>query len=232
MKTALILAFAGLLLAPSAARAQQVKLQLQNGLVTLDAQNVPIRQILNEWARIGGVRIIDADKVIGPPVTLQLVNMTEPQALEILLRGVSGYMLAPRGPGSKGVSTFDRILIMATSTAPRNPAPVVSPQGTRAIAPPVTFNNNQEPQDDNDNDPSVRDQIRNPIRRPPFVNPPGAVVMRPPVTAPGEEQPQGAPPPSTPPPGVQVNPFGLPVGSGQPGAITPVPQPTPDPNRR
>jgi hypothetical protein len=114
------------------APAQQMKLEIRDGRVTLDAQNVPVRQILAEWARIGGARIVNGDKVVGAPVTLQLTGVPERQALDIILRSVSGYMLAARQAGSVGASAFDRILILPTSSAPRSgqaasgPAPAAS----------------------------------------------------------------------------------------------------------
>src|SRR6185295_1363482 len=106
------------------ARAQQpIKLEFNNGRVSLNAQNVPLRAILAEWARLGGATIVGGDRVAGAPVTLELVAVPERQALDTLLRTVAAYMLAPRRAGSVGASTFDRILILPTSTAPRNPAP-------------------------------------------------------------------------------------------------------------
>src|SRR5215216_4597122 len=91
---ALFAALVALALLPVGASAQQMKLEIQDGRVTLDAQNVPARQILSEWARIGGARILNGEKVVGTPLTLQLKSVPERQALDIILRGVSGYMLA------------------------------------------------------------------------------------------------------------------------------------------
>jgi len=101
------------------ARAQQLKLEIQGGRVNLDATSVPLRQILTEWARIGGTKVVGGDKVTGAPVTLKLANVTERQALDILLRNVAGFMAALR-PASAvpGASSFDRILILATTSAP------------------------------------------------------------------------------------------------------------------
>ena len=110
------------LLAPHAI-AQQMKLEIHDGRVSLDVQNVPVRQILAEWARVGGSRVVNGDKVGGAPVTLQFNGIPERQALDILLRTVSGYMLAARQPGSVGASAFDRILILPTSTGPRSNQP-------------------------------------------------------------------------------------------------------------
>jgi hypothetical protein len=110
------LAVVGLCALPAEA---QVKLNISNGRVNLEATNVPARQILAEWARIGGTRIVGGEKVTGAPVTLKLVDMPERQALEIILRNVAGFMAAPRlASATPGASTYDRILIMATSSAP------------------------------------------------------------------------------------------------------------------
>jgi len=123
MKTpAILAAVAALAFLPERANAQQMKLQLENGRVTLEAQNVPVRQILAEWARVGGAKIVNGEKVAGAPLTLQLNGVPERQALDIILRNVSGYMLAARQAGTTGVSAFDRILILATSSAPHNAA--------------------------------------------------------------------------------------------------------------
>jgi len=127
--SALLAAFVAFAFLPLRADAQQMKLQIENGRVTLDAQNVPVRQILAEWARVGGAKIVNGDKVVGAPMTLQLQGMPERQALDIILRGVSGYMLAARQDTTPGVSAFDRILILATSSAPRNAGPAPAPTG-------------------------------------------------------------------------------------------------------
>ena len=124
MKTSIcVTALFAVLAGSSRAEAQHVRLELQNGVVTLDAQNVTVRQILAEWAKVGGAKIVNGEKVVGGPVTLQLKGVPERQALDTILRSVSGYMLAPRSVASAGVSGFDRILIMPTSSAPRAAMP-------------------------------------------------------------------------------------------------------------
>ncbi len=131
MKTsAVFAAIVAVALLPTRADAQNLKLDIQNGRVTLDAQNVPVRQILAEWARVGGAKIVNGEKVVGAPLTLQIQAMPERQALDIILRGVSGYMLAARQAGT-GVSEFDRIMILPTSSAPRNAGP--TPAGNAAF---------------------------------------------------------------------------------------------------
>ena len=208
-------------------------LQIQNGLVTLDARNVSPRQILAEWARVGGAKIVNGEKVAGPAVTLQLPGVPERQALDIILRGVSGYMLAMRQPGSAGASTFDRILILPTSVAPRNPPPPPQQAARPVVLQPPVF---QEPdnQDGDGQDPQVRPPIPGvpgQVLRPPF--PPGARIppaAGDPASDPGadEDQPGTVVIPSATP----ANPFGVPLGSGLPGVVTPVPQPVQPPAQR
>src|SRR5919201_1822712 len=117
---AIFASFAAVALAQAPA---PLRLQISGGRVTLHADNVPVRTILAEWSRLGGARIINGDRVAGAPLTLDLEGVPERQALDIVLRGVAGYVLAAREPGSPGASMYDRIMILPTSVAPRNPVP-------------------------------------------------------------------------------------------------------------
>jgi hypothetical protein len=211
-------------------------LQITNGRVTLHAENVPVRSILAEWARLGGTKIVNGDRVSGAPLTLELEGVPERQALDIILRGVSGFALAARTEGTPGASMYDRIMILPTSVAPRNPPPAASPvfQGVPPgmIRPPV-MRGNEDANVDDDNPVQVNDGV--PLGRPipvprpvvggsPFAAPiPPGVVMPPITVAPPDDQPQPQQPAGVvPTPG---NPFGLPAGSStRPGVITPVPQ--------
>lgn len=117
--TSLALLLASVL--PSEAR--QLKLDISDGRVTLDAVNVPAQQILAEWARVGGTKVVGAEKITGAPLTLKLTDLNERQALDIILRNVAGFIAAPRSAAaSPGASAYDRILIMATSTVAAAPA--------------------------------------------------------------------------------------------------------------
>lgn len=113
------IALAALLITGAAsAQANELQLTIKDGLVTLVADNVPVKKILEEWARVGESRIVNLDRLTGPPVTLRLTAVPERQALDVLLRSAAGYLAAPRADGAFGASQFDRILIMATSKAP------------------------------------------------------------------------------------------------------------------
>lgn len=100
------------------AAADELKLSMQDGRVTIIANNVPLRQILQEWARVGQAQIVNADKLSGPAITLQLNDVSEKEALDILLRSASGYIAAPRPVAIAGAAMYDRVTIMATSRPP------------------------------------------------------------------------------------------------------------------
>lgn len=134
MKTALF-GVAAWLLAISTASAD-VQLTMQSGRVSLVAKDATVRQILTEWARVGQTKIVNVERVPGVPVTLELVNVPEAQALEVLLRSLSGYITAPRPVDAANLSRFDRIIIMPTLAAARpatasTPAPAVFQQGSQ-----------------------------------------------------------------------------------------------------
>jgi hypothetical protein len=105
--------------------AGELKLTISNGHVTLIAKDVTVREILAEWARVGQARIVNAEKLTGGPVTLELTDVPEAGALDAILRSAAGYVAAPRTAGAPGASVYDRIMILASSRPPA--APVNSP---------------------------------------------------------------------------------------------------------
>src|SRR5947209_207638 len=85
-----------------------VQLSLQNGRVTIRAKDATVRQILTEWARVGQTQIINVDRIPGSPLTIELIDLPEQQALDVLLRSISGYMTAPRTTiATANTSVFD-----------------------------------------------------------------------------------------------------------------------------
>ena len=153
MKTAII-GVAAWLVAVSMASAD-VHLTMQNGHVSLVAKDATVRQILTEWARVGQTKIVNVERVPGGPVTLELIDVPESQALEVLLRTLSGYITAPRPVEAANLSRFDRIILMPTLAAARPataqaaaapPAPVFQ-QGPQFPAPapmPAADDDNEE----------------------------------------------------------------------------------------
>ena len=49
------------------------------------AKDATVRQILAEWARVGQTKIVNVERIPGGPLTLELNNVPEAQALDILL---------------------------------------------------------------------------------------------------------------------------------------------------
>jgi hypothetical protein len=128
MKT-LVLAMCLVACTASPIMAAGLQLSIRDGRVTLDAQDVTVRQILTEWARIGKTRIINVERITGGPVTLKLEGIPEKQALDIILRAVPGYMALPRATVVADASIYDRILVMPTTTA----VAAVRPQPTPGL---------------------------------------------------------------------------------------------------
>lgn len=133
------LAFALFLLTSSASQAWAgLTLSIHDGLVSIDAQDVTVRQILTEWARVGKTRIINVERITGGPVTVKFDGVPEKQALDIVLRAIPGYMALPRATHIPDASLYDRILIMATTTAvaaPRPPQPAPGFPGMQSTMP-------------------------------------------------------------------------------------------------
>ena len=125
-------------LASPVAGASELELSLNNGRVTIRAQDALITDILAEWGRVGKAAIIDADELAAETVTLELIDVPEAQALHTLLRRASGYMAAPRAGMSAGLSRFDRILILATSKPAARVATIASPGSAPVLAPSVS----------------------------------------------------------------------------------------------
>jgi hypothetical protein len=190
----------------TASMAADLKMSIQNGRVTIIADNIPLRQILQEWVRLGQTKIVNADKMNGPAVTLQLVDMPEKDALDILLRSASGYIAAPRPVVVADASMYDRITIMATS---RPPTAVAS-----GPIPP-TFQRPPQPVDEEEPISVTPNPGQNPVV--------GAYPGMPAGTLPPGVQPQYVPGYGTQPAAAQQ-----PVLQAQPG-MPPAPQTSPRP---
>lgn len=203
-----------LLAAPSSVSAGELKLTLNNGMATVIATDVPISQILQEWARVGKTTVVNAEKVTGPPVTIILENVPERQALEVLLRSASGYIVGARQDVMANASAFDRILIMPPSRAPAA-APISAPMPPQRFpGRPPTAQPMVEP-DVDDPDPPVG----------PVMGPQGEMPQpNEPQAQPGIPEPQGQPGTPATPPGTAPRP-GMPTAlpPGQPSPYPTVP---------
>lgn len=158
MPTAKVLGGALLMVLAASTASAEVQLSIRNGRVTIVATNATVRQILTEWARVGQTKIVNVERIPGGPLTLQLTNMPEQEALDILLRSVTGYMAAPRPVAVANLSQYDRILVLPTAAVAR--APVAAPPTPVAQRPPVF---QQPPADADDDQPSIVQQPRGPL---------------------------------------------------------------------
>ncbi len=231
------------------ASAQQLSLDIRDGLVTLSASNVPVRQILAEWAKVGGTRIVGGERVNGAPLTLQLERVPEAKALDIVLRGAAGYMAAARSgaPGAAALSIYDRIVVLATSSPPAgggSPAAAARPPQNRFGVPPAVEPAEAEAVVDSSDTGAMNEGDGQPQVNPfanAFSQPNGAAPFGQPVQQPFGQPAQGifgqpSPPvfpqggglfqPLQPAPGATAPSgfFGIP-GSATPGVIQPPPQP-------
>jgi hypothetical protein len=232
------LALVAILTIPASAAAE-VELRITGGRVWLKAVNATVGQILNEWSRLGQTEIVNGDRVPGGPVTLQLEDVSEEEALDVLLRSAAGFMGVRRTMSATAASEFDRILILPRSTAASAsatasvarpvaaPAPVFAPPQPQSEAAPV-FNQPGV------NQPAAAPAFMPGVQR--VLGPDGQPVpddqdddvARPPQPAEPPAPPQGSPevpfgqPPG--PPTGSATP-GVPVGAPVPGMTVPAPRP-------
>jgi hypothetical protein len=123
--------------APVPAATPGVSLVIRDGKVTLKAEQASLRQILTEWERQGHVKFVGSEKLTGAPVTLTLVDVPEKQALEIVMRGVPGYMAIDRvaqADTAAGPSRYDRVVVMARAATP---VPAVASSAGRGMPSPA-----------------------------------------------------------------------------------------------
>src|SRR5262252_7032573 len=141
--------FGWLALAPMAQA--EVQLSLRDGRVTLVAKDATLRQILTEWARVGKLKIVNLERIPGGPLTLELRDVPEGEALDILLRSLSGYIVAPRATQLADASVYDSISVMPTIATPAARTASAAPPPA-PFSPPSAFLQNAE---DDQNGPQI-----------------------------------------------------------------------------
>jgi hypothetical protein len=203
--------------APPTASAD-VQLSMQNGRVSIVAKDATVRQILTEWARVGQTKIVNVERIPGGPMTIELNNVSESQALEVLLRAMSGYIAAPRAVEAANLSRFDRIIVMPTLASARPavaasaPAPVYQQQSPQyAQQPPQVV-------DDADDEQPAPIVAGPPQNRGPVFN---TFPVQPTTVAPQFQMPPQPQVPQVQPAGFPTAPYG---GVAVPGMVAPAPQ--------
>lgn len=122
------------LLAPThTAAAQTLSLQLNDGAVTLHASNVTVDEILARWSETTGLTVVSQNgHGSDVPVTLDLSGVSEREALGLVLRDLSGYIMGESRDPQTGAVRIDRLVILPDSAAR---ASEVQPPARRRRAP-------------------------------------------------------------------------------------------------
>jgi len=231
--------FAGALLSiitivPATLRADTVQITIRDGRLSLVATNATPAQIFAAWSRVGGVLIVNAERMPSAPLTLTFVDVPEEQALDTLLRSVSGYLARRRTEPAGSGSIFERIVILpgpqvirqpATAAAAAAPPPPVAPRpGVQQPAPQnqpqgipqgpgvtrLIGADGQPVEDDQADAPPTYNPGDSPATRPPIGAPRSGSVPVPVQPQPAAEQPQAN---------------SVPAGVPRPGMVVPAPQP-------
>lgn len=211
--------------------AGEVSVSMNNGHVTISAREATLRDILSAWARAGQTMITNLDQItVDAPVTLELRDVREEDALAVLLRPLSGYLTTRRTAPITNVSRYDRIVLLPTSVSNHDSA-VINTPAPPPFTPPAPP---QQPQ---------RTVMINGVAR--LIGPNGALVEDDQVDAPPANAPRGfsrgdapavAPSvPGRPPAAPSATPSPVVVGSPTPGMVVNPPQsarPAPTPAQR
>ena len=230
-QTSVIAGFTLLALAAFApAASADVQLSIRDGRVTIVAKDATVRQILTEWARVGRTKIVNVERIPGGPVTLELKDVPEMEALEVLLRTLSGYMAAPRVSYTPDASQFDAIIVLPTTAPPLSRT--TASAAPAPFAPPSVF-----PVVDDDQGPQgpgqpPRGPIFNQFPQPQVGVPqqrPNLPALRPGIPPPQDQGPQQVQPPIVYPPATPTAQPASPFGAvSTPGMIA---QPTQQPGQ-
>jgi hypothetical protein len=182
-----------------------VRVTFSDGRVTIVATDATVPEILAEWARVGGSTFVDAEKIpVRERLTLRIEDHREIDALDVLLRWVAGYMVAPTAPAPGSASSIERVFILPTSTpAPYTPPP---PEAAASADAPFTLTGGPPRPDDD-----------GPVR---IATPPDQAPTQQPTASPG----LGQASPLTDPGSTQTLPGGA-VTSSRPGVMIEAAQP-------
>ena len=97
--------------------ADEISLTIRDGRVTISARDAAVSDVLQAWSRAGGTTIVNGEQLRGTRVTVQLVDVPEEQALDVILRQTGGYIARKRPTPVGNGSGFDRVVVMARSTS-------------------------------------------------------------------------------------------------------------------
>ena len=128
-----VLAVTGALACATVASAQSLTLRIEQGLVTLDPENVTVDEVLARWSRTTGLNVVSKTGTGSDiPISLHLSGVPEREAMTLLLKGLSGYIMGERVDPVTGITTIDRLVILTQSAAQ---APAFVPAARPAAEP-------------------------------------------------------------------------------------------------
>lgn len=131
MKIKTLLVSVGVVCLAGAARpagAQELSLTLDAGrAVTLHATNVTIDEILARWSKTTGLTVVSQNGHGSDiPVTVHVSGVSEREALGLVLRDLSGYIMGERRDPQTGAISIDRLVILPDSAARATEAPALA----------------------------------------------------------------------------------------------------------
>jgi len=113
-----------------------LRLTFNDGHVSVAAHGVSVQQVLKEWERVGRTQVVHAEAAPATIIDIELQDVTEEEALDVLLRSSVGFLaIAAQAPGEL-TSHFERILIVPSIAAPRELA-YAAPQSPASYLPPI-----------------------------------------------------------------------------------------------
>ena len=99
-----LMAVAGVMLSTGLVSAEELKFTFKDARITIVAENVTLQEILAEWTRVGHTEFVGVDTLRDQRVTVQLFDVAEAHAIEVLLRSTAGYLARYRtGPAVLGI---------------------------------------------------------------------------------------------------------------------------------
>ena len=113
--------------AQAAPAGRTLEISFNEGRVTLVASGVTLPEILAEWQRKGGSKIVNGERLTGAALTYEFRNVPETAVMASLLRNAAGVIVAPRRAGGpSGASAIEQVIVLPTSRPTTGPASVVT----------------------------------------------------------------------------------------------------------
>lgn len=131
----LLVIFVSLLATPAFSAGGDVVVVLHDGLASITARDAAVSDVLRAWSRAGGTTIVNGELLRSARLTLQVVDMPEEQALDVVLRSAIGYVARRRSAPAADASAFDRVIVLPRTDVAAPDAPTPTPASAVPLAP-------------------------------------------------------------------------------------------------